>query len=108
MIDALQAVEVKEGLKVNPDSVTQASVTYQCFFRYYERLAGMTVCAWQLEHVVPPISSVSDLAFICFRVTGCCTFYQAGSRLECKAAFLQCTDLHRIMGCFSRAWQPKC
>lgn len=39
----MQAVEVKEGLKLNPDSVTQASVTFQCFFRYYERLAGMTV-----------------------------------------------------------------
>lgn len=40
----MQAVEVKEALRVQPDSVTKASVTYQCFFRYYERLAGMTVC----------------------------------------------------------------
>jgi preprotein translocase subunit SecA len=28
---------------VQPDSATQASITFQCFFRYYPRLAGMTV-----------------------------------------------------------------
>ncbi len=39
----LQAVEAKEKVKVGTDSVTQASVTYQCFFRYYPKLAGMTV-----------------------------------------------------------------
>ncbi|DBA97691.1 TPA: hypothetical protein ACH3X3_012580 [Trebouxia sp. C0006] len=37
-----QAVEAKEKVKVGTDSVTQASVTYQCFFRYYPKLAGMT------------------------------------------------------------------
>lgn len=40
---SLQAVEAKEGVKVGSDSVTQASITYQCFFRYYPKLAGMTV-----------------------------------------------------------------
>ena len=28
---------------MQPDSATQASITFQCFFRYYPRLAGMTV-----------------------------------------------------------------
>ncbi len=28
---------------MEPDSATQASITFQCFFRYYLRLAGMTV-----------------------------------------------------------------
>ncbi|KAA6421107.1 MAG: pre translocase subunit [Trebouxia sp. A1-2] len=37
-----QAVEAKENVKVGSDSVTQASITYQCFFRYYPKLAGMT------------------------------------------------------------------
>ena len=45
----LQAVEAKEGLPVEPDSATQASITFQCFFRYYLRLAGMTVRhAWHM------------------------------------------------------------
>lgn len=38
-----QAVEAKEGVPLKGDSMTQASVTYQCFFRYYDKLAGMTV-----------------------------------------------------------------
>ncbi|KAK9806163.1 hypothetical protein WJX72_003697 [[Myrmecia] bisecta] len=37
-----QAVEAKEGLEVRPDNMTQASVTFQCFFRYYQKLCGMT------------------------------------------------------------------
>ncbi|DBA84483.1 TPA: hypothetical protein ACH3X1_006102 [Trebouxia sp. C0004] len=37
-----QAVEAKETVKVGTDSVTQASITFQCFFRYYPKLAGMT------------------------------------------------------------------
>ena len=39
----VQAVEAKENLTIGRDSMTQASVTYQTFFRYYDKLAGMTV-----------------------------------------------------------------
>ena len=38
-----QAVEAKEKVDIGEDSVIQASVTFQCFFRYYAKLAGMTV-----------------------------------------------------------------
>ena len=38
-----QAVEAKEGLKVRQSNGTSASTTFQAFFRYYERIAGMTV-----------------------------------------------------------------
>ena len=38
-----KAVEAKERLPVEPDAATQASITFQCFFQYYQRLAGMTV-----------------------------------------------------------------
>jgi preprotein translocase subunit SecA len=37
-----QAVEAKEGLNIQRESRTFASVTYQNYFRMYERLAGMT------------------------------------------------------------------
>ncbi|MCD6550415.1 preprotein translocase subunit SecA [bacterium] len=37
-----QAVEAKEGLEVKPESRTLASITFQNYFRMYEKLAGMT------------------------------------------------------------------
>ena len=37
-----QAVEAKEGLKVQRESVTHATITFQNLFRLYEKLAGMT------------------------------------------------------------------
>lgn len=37
-----QAVEAKEGVKVNPENVTHATITLQNFFRKYEKLSGMT------------------------------------------------------------------
>ena len=59
-----QAVEAKEGVKVNQESVTYATITIQNFFRLYEKLAGMTGTAvteaeelseiYKLEVVVIP------------------------------------------------------
>lgn len=37
-----QAVEAKEGVKVNPENITHATITLQNYFRMYEKLAGMT------------------------------------------------------------------
>ena len=37
-----QAVEAKEGLKVQRESVTYATITLQNYFRMYRKLAGMT------------------------------------------------------------------
>ena len=37
-----QAVEAKEGVKINQESVTYATITLQNFFRMYKKLAGMT------------------------------------------------------------------
>ncbi len=37
-----QAVEAKENVKIQKESKTVASITYQNYFRMYERLAGMT------------------------------------------------------------------
>ena len=37
-----QAIEAKEGVRVNPESLTLASITFQNYFRMYDKLAGMT------------------------------------------------------------------
>jgi preprotein translocase subunit SecA len=37
-----QAIEAKEGVPVQPENVTLASVTFQNYFRLYDKLGGMT------------------------------------------------------------------
>ncbi|WP_163539834.1 preprotein translocase subunit SecA [Gracilibacillus sp. YIM 98692] len=37
-----QAIEAKEGLQIQNESMTLASITFQNYFRMYEKLAGMT------------------------------------------------------------------
>jgi preprotein translocase subunit SecA len=37
-----QAVEAKEGVKIEPENVTYATITLQNYFRMYQKLAGMT------------------------------------------------------------------
>ena len=37
-----QAIEAKEGVKIQRESRTYASITFQNYFRMYEKLAGMT------------------------------------------------------------------
>jgi preprotein translocase subunit SecA len=37
-----QAVEAKEGVKIEPENITYATITLQNYFRMYTKLAGMT------------------------------------------------------------------
>ncbi len=37
-----QAIEAKEGVKIQPENTTLASITFQNYFRLYEKLSGMT------------------------------------------------------------------
>ncbi|MDO5758144.1 MAG: preprotein translocase subunit SecA [Rhodobacterales bacterium] len=37
-----QAIEAKEGVNIQPENVTLAQVTFQNYFRLYEKLSGMT------------------------------------------------------------------
>ncbi|MDO5605720.1 MAG: preprotein translocase subunit SecA [Paracoccus sp. (in: a-proteobacteria)] len=37
-----QAIEAKEGVSIQPENVTLASVTFQNYFRLYDKLSGMT------------------------------------------------------------------
>ena len=53
-----QAVEAKEGLQVQRESVTYATITFQNLFRLYEKLAGMTGTA---ETEAEEFSKIYDL-----------------------------------------------
>ncbi len=44
-----QAIEAKEGVKVNQESKTLATITFQNFFRLYKKLSGMTGTAMTEE-----------------------------------------------------------
>ena len=37
-----QAIEAKEGVEIRRENITMASITFQNFFRMYDKLAGMT------------------------------------------------------------------
>jgi preprotein translocase subunit SecA len=50
-----QAIEAKEGVKIQSESQTLASTTFQNYFRLYEKLAGMTGTAdteaYEFKHI---------------------------------------------------------
>ena len=37
-----QAIEAKEGVSIKPETMTHATITYQNFYRMYDKLSGMT------------------------------------------------------------------
>ena len=37
-----QAIEAKEGVQIRRENITMATITFQNFFRMYDKLAGMT------------------------------------------------------------------
>jgi preprotein translocase subunit SecA len=63
-----QAIEAKEGVKIQRESKTYASITYQNYFRMYEKLSGMTGTAltsqeefytvYKLEVIPVPINRI--------------------------------------------------
>ncbi|MBN1842773.1 MAG: preprotein translocase subunit SecA [Deltaproteobacteria bacterium] len=56
-----QAVEAKEGVKVAEENQTLATVTFQNYFRMYEKLAGMTGTA---DTEAPEFKKIYDLDVI--------------------------------------------
>ena len=77
-----QAIEAKEGVKVQRENHTLATITYQNFFRLYKKLAGMTGTAlteaeelykiYKLEvMVIPPNKPMirQDLPDLIYRTT---------------------------------------
>ena len=58
-----QAVEAKEGVKIQQESITYATITLQNYFRLYDKLAGMTGTAWTEREEIYTIYGV-DVAVI--------------------------------------------
>jgi preprotein translocase subunit SecA len=56
-----QAVEAKEGVKIQNESQTYASITFQNYFRMYEKLSGMTGTA---DTEAPEFAKIYDLDVI--------------------------------------------
>jgi len=57
-----QAVEAKEGVRVNSESVTYATITIQNYFRMYKKLSGMTGTAVTEAEEFNEIYSLHTLA----------------------------------------------
>ncbi len=57
-----QAIEAKEGVNINPESKTLASITFQNFFRKYKKLAGMTGTAKTAEEEFQKVYGMNVVA----------------------------------------------
>ena len=57
-----QAIEAKEGLRVQRESVTLATITFQNYFRLYDKLAGMTGTAMTEAEELHKIYSLEVVA----------------------------------------------
>lgn len=53
-----QAIEAKEGVPIKEESITYATITYQNYFRMYEKLSGMTGTAKTEEEEFKAIYSL--------------------------------------------------
>lgn len=94
-----QALEAKEGVKIESENQTLASITFQNFFRMYEKLAGMTGTAdteaeefkkiYDLDVVVIPTDKPmirEDYPDLVFRTV----------REKFEAAVKEIEELHKI------------
>lgn len=57
-----QAIEAKEGLDIQNESMTMATITFQNYFRMYEKLAGMTGTAKTEEEEFRNIYNMNVIA----------------------------------------------
>ena len=57
-----QAIEAKEGVKVKKESMTLATITFQNFFRMYDKLSGMTGTAKTEEEEFQSIYNLDVIA----------------------------------------------
>ncbi|MBD3881361.1 preprotein translocase subunit SecA [Phormidium tenue FACHB-886] len=95
-----QAIEAKEGVEIQPETQTLASITYQNFFLLYPKLAGMTGTAkteeaefekiYKLEVTIIPTNRPTgrtDLSDVVYKTEAakwkaiaqeCAEFYEAG------------------------------
>ena len=61
-MDLHQAIEAKEGLEIQNESMTIATITFQNFFRMYEKFSGMTGTAKTEEEEFRNIYNMNVIA----------------------------------------------
>ena len=72
-----QAIEAKEGVKIQRESQTLATITFQNYFRMYKKLAGMTGTAKTEEnefikvYKLPVIVIPTNKPIAAYRPSGC-------------------------------------
>lgn len=82
----VQAIEAKEGVDINNETITLASISYQNFFRAYPKLSGMSGTAsteidefsniYNMSVQVRPPHALPDEG--CFRTASRCTPSRCG------------------------------
>ena len=65
-----QAIEAKEGLEIQNESMTMATITFQNYFRMYEKLSGMTGTAKTEEEEFRNIYNMNVISIPTNRVIG--------------------------------------
>lgn len=65
-----QAIEAKEGLEIQNESMTMATITFQNYFRMYEKLSGMTGTAKTEEEEFRNIYNMNVIVIPTNRVIG--------------------------------------
>ncbi|KKJ00438.1 preprotein translocase subunit SecA [Prochlorothrix hollandica] len=94
-----QAIEAKEGVEIQPETQTLASITYQNFFLLYPKLSGMTGTAkteetefektYTLEVTIVPtnrINSRQDLPDVVYKT----------EEAKWKAVAAECSEMHSL------------
>ena len=56
-----QAIEAKEGVKIQQETKTLATITFQNYFRMYNKIAGMTGTAKTEEEAFRNIYNMLDI-----------------------------------------------
>ncbi|MCS6813244.1 MAG: preprotein translocase subunit SecA, partial [Cyanobacteria bacterium] len=94
-----QAIEAKEGVAIQPETQTMATITYQNFFLLYPKLAGMTGTAkteeaefekiYKLEVTVVPTNRPlrrKDLSDVVYKT----------ANGKWRAVAMECAEMHKI------------
>src|SRR3546814_6712619 len=61
-----QAVEAKEGVQIQHENQTLASITFQNYFRMYDKLSGMTGTADRSEEHTSELQSLMRISYAVF------------------------------------------
>jgi preprotein translocase subunit SecA len=94
-----QAIEAKEGVEIQPETQTLASITYQNFFLLYPKLAGMTGTAKTEESEFEKIYKLEVTIIPTNRPTGRQDLSDVVYKTEAakwKAIAQECAEFHEV------------